>query len=270
MKNYVLLLLMLLPGFFGFAQQATEAIPKHQSFSLPSNILSETRTINVWTPPGYDSGNDNYPVLYMPDGGIQEDFPHLANTIATLIAERRIRPIILVGIENTERRRDLTGPTEVAHDLEMAPKGGGSAAFRSFIQQELFPFIDSRFRTSDSRSLIGESLAGLFTMESFFLKPELFDNYIAFDPSLWWNNHYWVRMAHDALRKHKKEFRKLWFAGSNTELIQDYTRSLADILKKEERSSLNWHYSDRPEETHASIFKAAKVAALLWTFGTKK
>ena len=75
-------------------------------------LVNEDRTINVWTPPGYNESIDSFPVLYMPDGGIKEDFPHIANTLAKLIKENEIPPYILVGIENTERRRDLSGPTE--------------------------------------------------------------------------------------------------------------------------------------------------------------
>ncbi|MEM7561320.1 MAG: alpha/beta hydrolase, partial [Planctomycetota bacterium] len=66
------------------------------------------------------------PVLYMPDGGIKEDFPHIANTLAKLIAENTIPPMILVGIENTERRRDLTGPSEVAAEETIAPLTDGA------------------------------------------------------------------------------------------------------------------------------------------------
>ena len=73
----------------------------------------------------------------MPDGGIiDEDFPHIANTIAELMKTKKIPPIILVGIANTQRRRDLTGPTEVAKDKEIAPIVGGSEKFRAFILEE--------------------------------------------------------------------------------------------------------------------------------------
>src|SRR5690606_28173086 len=138
----------------------------------------------------YKQTTDSLPTMYMADGGVKEDFPHIANTLAKLIKENKIAPIILVGIENTQRRKDLTPETEVAKDKEIAAVVGGSSKFREFIKEELFLEIEKRYRTTSERSLIGESLSGLFVMETFFLHPDLFTNYIAFDPSLWWNNHY--------------------------------------------------------------------------------
>ena len=121
------------------SQAKRDPIPKHDTFEIESTSLGETRVICVWTPSEYgDKVNVSYPVLYMPDGGIKEDFPHIANTVAKLIAEKSIPPTILVGIENTERRRDLTGPSEVASDEKIAPLSDGSSKFRQFIADELF------------------------------------------------------------------------------------------------------------------------------------
>lgn len=71
-----------------------------------------------------------WPVLYMPDGGIEEDFLHVAGLVQVSVGNGTMRPFILVGIENTARRRDLTGLTTRAEDKKIAPKVGGSAAFR--------------------------------------------------------------------------------------------------------------------------------------------
>ncbi len=106
----------------------------------------------------------------------------------------------MVGIENTQRRRDLTGPTNVKEDKEIAPVVGGSEQFRAFINDELFTEINKRYKTSNKKGIIGESLAGLFVTETFFLKPSLFDFYIAFDPSLWWNNESLIKRANNYLK----------------------------------------------------------------------
>lgn len=171
-----------------------DPIPVHDEFKIESIQVGETRNINVWTPPEYKTNTAPLPVMYMADGGIiEEDFPHVANTLAKLIKAKSIPPMILVGIANTQRRRDLTGSTEIEEDKAIAPIVGGSEKFRAFIKEELFPEINKRYRTTNEKSIIGESLSGLFVVETFFLEPDMFDNYIAFDPSLWWNNHYLVR-----------------------------------------------------------------------------
>ena len=182
--NFYYVFFLVLGCFMSCTDKATsqDPIPTHVTLNIESKEVGETRVINIWTPPNYDASKDAFPVLYMPDGGIQEDFPHIANTIAALIQSKKIKPIILVGIENTQRRRDLTGKTEVKEDKEIAPIVGGSEAFRSFIQKELIPEINSKYRTTKEKGIIGESLAGLFVTETFLLYPQMFDFYIAFDP----------------------------------------------------------------------------------------
>ena len=175
----------------------------------------------------------------------------------------------MVGIENTQRRRDLTGPTEVAKDREVAPVVGDAANFRAFIKEELFPEINKRYRTSSEKSIIGESLSGLFVIETFFLEPSMFDNYIAFDPSLWWNDHYLVRTANEQLKKISGKERKLWFACSGAKDINQYTKQLAEILSAQSNPALQWHYSDEPNEKHNTIFRATKEKAIVWALGKK-
>lgn len=266
---YNLLLLILLVGCANSSQEI-DPIPTHDEFTIESKHIGETRHINVWTPPEYKTSKDALPVMYMADGGIiDEDFPHIANTLAELIESKSIPPMILVGIANTQRRKDLTGPTEIATDKEIAPIVGGSEKFRAFIKDELFPEINKRYRTTYEKSIIGESLSGLFVVETFFLTPELFDNYIAFDPSLWWNNHDLVRKAKEHLANFPKTEKKIWFAGSSVKDISAYTKDLAKIFKNENLPNLKWKYSDEPKEKHHTIFRATKVKAIKWTFGNE-
>ncbi|HNF38092.1 MAG TPA: alpha/beta hydrolase-fold protein [Chitinophagaceae bacterium] len=266
----LLLILILICHSNGNAQLHTDSLPQYDSFTIASKQVSEIRKINVWTPADYQSSQKTYPVLYMLDGGTQEDFPHLANTLAALIDAQKIKPIILVGIENTQRRRDLTGFTEVAKDKEIAPVVGGSDKFRAFIKDELFPEIIKRYRTTNEKSIIGESASGLFVMETFFLTPEMFDNYIAFDPSLWWNNHYLVRTAKEHLANFPISEKRIWFASSNAEDISPYTKELAEIFKTENKASIQWKFSNEPKEKHTTIFRATKEKAIIWTLNETK
>lgn len=221
----------------------------------------------MWTPASYKNSTAAFPVLYMADGGVNEDFPHIANTLAALIAAKKIPPMILVGIENTQRRRDLTGFTKVEKDKEIAPVVGGSAKFRAFIKDELFAEIDKRYRTTSERSLIGESLSGLFVMETLWLAPDMFNHYIAFDPSLWWNNRDLVETANEHLSNLPSTKKSLWFAGSQD--ISTYTKALAQVLKTKNHASLKWNYADEPKEKHNTIFRATKEKAIIWTFGVE-
>jgi uncharacterized protein len=268
MKKHHLFSLMLLIFLIGSLSnaQSQDSIPHHDSIKISSEQVGEIRTINVWTPPGYAESADAYPVMYMPDGGIKEDFPHIANTMAELIRKGSIPPMILVGIENTQRRRDLTGPTEVKKDKKIAPVVGGSEKFRAFIREELFPEINKRYRTTDAKGIIGESAAGLFIVETFFLQPSMFDYYIAMDPSLWWNDHELVRNANEYLAKMPATTKRFWFAGSDEKGIAKRTKKLVAILESANPPQIIWKYSDETTEQHSTIYRATKEKALVWMF----
>lgn len=260
-----LVILALLPASL-VAQGAPppgDPVPAHDTLTIPSRSLGENRLVNVHTPPGYStSSGARLPVLYMPDGGMDEDFPHVVNTVDSLIALGAIRPVIVVGIPNTQRRRDLTGPTRFAADSAIAPRVGGSAAFREFIRDELIPAVQGRYRTTMERAIVGESLAGLFIVETFLTEPALFDHYVALDPSVWWNGNALVDAAEARLRGFDGSPRTLYLASSSVEDIAAGTARLALALRTVAPRGLGWVYVPRPDLTHATIFRAVGPMAL--------
>jgi predicted alpha/beta superfamily hydrolase len=238
-----------------------------ETFTIRSKILSETRRINVYAPPAYtESTNVRLPVLYMPDGGIAEDFLHVAGLVQVLSGNGTMRPFLLVGIENTERRRDLTGPTENENDKKIAPRVGGSEAFRKFIRDELMPQVKERYRTTNETAIVGESLAGLFVIETFLLERDLFNTYIAFDPSLWWNDQKLVKGAGQRLRAPAKLPKTLYFASSSDDLRLGPTQRLADALGENASAGVRWHYEQMPGEKHSTIYHPAALKAFREVF----
>lgn len=243
------------------AVAAQEPVPPHETFTVQSTALGEMRRINVYTPPGYAAGRTRYPVLYMPDGGVEEDFPHVAATVDSAVRAGEMRPMIVVGIENTQRRRDMTGPTEVERDRRIAPVVGGSAAFRRFIAAELMPEVRRRYRTTREKAIIGESLAGLFVAETFFTQPDLFDTYIALSPSLYWNGEALVRTAAERLRAHPRMHAALYLSSAGDDIGPETAR-LADVLRANAPRGLRWEYRPRPDLTHATIYRAVAPGVL--------
>lgn len=269
MKLAVLFLFAAIAGAWAVpALAADEPVLPHESFTVESGVLKETRRINVYLPPGYDAaGAVRYPVLYMPDGGVQEDFPHIAATVDAGIKAGEMRPMLVVGIENTERRRDVTGPTEVEEDRKIAPRVGGSAAFRGFIRDELMPEVRRRYRVADETAIIGESLAGLFIVETFFLEPQMFDTYIALSPSLWWNHEELVRKAGERLKAGTELRKTLYLSSANEEEIVSATTRLADVLRAGAPAGLRWEYKPRPDLRHDNIYRTVAPQVLRSLFG---
>lgn len=259
---------LLLGVFCGCAAApAADPLLPHDSFALPSLAVQETRRINVWLPPQYEATSQAFPVLYMPDGGLGEDFPHVVRTIDGLVRAGAIAPLLVVGIENTVRRRDLTGPTEVATDRAVAPVVGGAPAFRSFVVDELIPAVERRYRCTGQRALVGESLAGLFVLETMFERPDRFERCIAFSPSLWWNAQALLRSAPSRLEALADRPRTLWFAAADETDIAPHAAALAAVLQRGAPAALDWTFVPMPEERHHTIFRAAKERAFraaLW------
>jgi len=249
------------------AGRTAEPLVMGETFTVDSRVLKETRRINVYVPAGYrESADRRLPVLYMPDGGMAEDFLHVAGLVQVGVGNGTMQPMLLVGIENTERRRDLTGPTFNAEDRKIAPRVGGSAAFRQFLREELMPEVNARYRTTGRTAIVGESLAGLFVMETLLLEPKLFDTYIAFDPSLWWNDAALVDGAAGRLKDFPAGARTLYFASSDEEEISALTKRFADILEKQAPPGLRWHYQPMPAEKHSTIFHPAALQAFRMVF----
>jgi predicted alpha/beta superfamily hydrolase len=243
--------------------QKTEPLTIGETFTLQSRVLNETRRINVYRPPGASAATA-LPVLYMPDGGMAEDFLHIAGLVQVSVGNGTMRPFLLVGIENTERRRDLSGPTENAEDKKVAPRVGGSEAFRTFLRSELMPEVRARYRTTGETAIVGESLAGLFAVETFLLSPELFDTYIAIDPSLWWNDHKLVDGAGERLRARPELKKTLYFATSDEGSIES-AQKLAAALQAE-APGVKCFYEPMPSEHHATIFHPAALRAFRLVF----
>lgn len=239
---------------------ATQPLVIGDAFTMRSAVLNENRRINVYLPAAY-TGDVRLPVLYMPDGGVAEDFVHVAGLVQVLSGNGTMRPFILVGIENTERRRDLTGPTENAKDKTIAPRVGGSAKFRAFIRDELFPEIEKRYRTTKERAIVGESLAGLFIVETLVLEPSMFDTYIAFDPSIWWNDGKLV----DEAKKRVDWLERTVYIATSRDGVGPAENAFVTLLRG--AKDIRFHYEAVPEEKHSTIYHPAALRAFRTVLG---
>ena len=148
----------------------------------------DARQINVYLPAGYAEWGEAYPVLYLIDGGLDQDFLHVAGTSALNAIWGRSQPVIVVGIPTVDRRAELIGEKGNAEERRLFPTAGESATFRAFIREKVKPLVEANYRTSGDDAVMGESLAGLFIAETWLVEPALFDRYAAINSSLWWHD----------------------------------------------------------------------------------
>jgi predicted alpha/beta superfamily hydrolase len=103
-------------------------------------------------------------------------------------------------------------------------------------------------------------------VETLLTEPDLFDTYIAFDPSLWWNDQKLVSGAAEDLRRHAGLSKTLYVANSADEMVPGVMQKFVDTLTKNAPPSLRWHYEKMPEESHATIYHPAALKAFRTLF----
>ncbi|MBK6704147.1 MAG: alpha/beta hydrolase [Caulobacteraceae bacterium] len=241
------------------------------SYVLHSPVLGDDRQINVWTPADYGSAenaNRRYNVLYVLDGALDQDFQHIAGLGQLGALSWTYEPLIVVGIQTKDRRAELTRrPQDPRHAAEF-PQAGGARRFQDFIATEIIPFIDANYRTGEGRALMGESLAGLFVVDTFLHRPELFRDYIAISPSLWWDDQHFARDGGHDLEGRAASNRRLYLAiADEGGATQAGMNRFLGLLEAAPRGSVTWRYSDRSAtETHATIYHGAALEALRWLY----
>ena len=172
-----------------------------RSYRIASRTLGETRVIDVSVPASYGSDSARrYPVLIVLDGDFEQQ---IAATIARFYAETsQIPELIVVGVRNTNRARDMT--PALLPDFPLPPEigeAGGANRFLGFLGDELLPYLDRRYRTAPLRVIAGHSLGGLLAIYALGHRPELFTGYILMEPSAWWNRGHEVDQAKAILRE---------------------------------------------------------------------
>ena len=133
------------------------------------------------TPANCAQSAERYPVLYTTDGDAH--LTHTRGTVDFLSRNGLMPNLIIAGVTNTNRTRDLT-PTRAAAPPPGSSNSGGGPQFLEFFEKELFPFIEAKYRTVPYRIFAGHSLGGLMALHVFAVRPELFQSVIAVSPAL--------------------------------------------------------------------------------------
>ncbi len=181
----------------------------HSQYAIKSQAVGEDRTFLVRLPVNYERSQTRYPVIYMLDAHPPQP-AMMAGMLEQQVWGDVMSDAIIVGIQNTNRVRDMT-PTP--GDRAGA---GGAEKFLRFIETELIPFVDKNFRTEPHRTIAGHSLAGLFVVYALTERPDAFNAYIAASPYLHWDNNYLVERAEASFKK-RSEWNKTLFIGLGDE-----------------------------------------------------
>ena len=247
------LLVLIAPSAFAQAPAPAGAT----AFKINSAVLGEERTILVRVPAGYETNKQKHPVLYMTDGNAH--ISHTGSTVEFLARNGRMSEMIVVGITNTDRTRDLS-PTHVTTTVGggntalQFPTSGGADKFLKFIETELIPEIEKRYRTQPYRILAGHSLGGLFAIHAMLSRPDVFQSYVAVSPALQWDNQVVVKRAEDFF-KERKEYQATLFVtlGNEPGPIDDGFHQFKQVLAKQQTKGFEWEAKQLDDEDHGSV-----------------
>jgi predicted alpha/beta superfamily hydrolase len=231
----------------------------HTRHTINSVTLGEERTILVRVPPGYERSSQRFPVLLMLDAHSPQN-AMMASIIEAQAFAGAMPEMILVGIQNTNRLRDLT-PTPT----ERVGSGGGDK-FLDFIEKEVLPLVDKTYRTEPYRVFAGHSLGGLAVVYAMASRPHLFGGYIAASPVLHWDNNFVVKKVEETFRANK-EFRKSLFIslGDEPPYLGGYN-AFKDLLKKSAPNGFEYEMNHWTDEDHGSILMRTYLAGIRKNF----
>ncbi len=287
MKKTIILLAFCLLANLAFSQGKVdkENVVIGKTDSVHSKILGENRNIWVHVP---DGANQKYPVVYVLDGdGHFSSVVGMIQQLSTINGNTMCPKMIVVGIPNTDRTRDLT-PTHIDADppymdSTSSKTSGGGENFIAFIEKELMPFIEAKYPTAPYKMLIGHSFGGLAVMQTFTHHTDLFDAYICIDPSMWWDKQRLLKETQKVLAEKKFEGKSLYLSIANTmeedmdikNVEKDTTadsQHIRAILKlqaafdKNQQNGLKYRSKYYPNDTHSSAPLITEYDALRFFF----
>jgi len=294
MKKHMILIIAILISWAGIYQSEAQNKSRKDYLinigvpdSLYSKTLNEPRDIWVHLPENYKSdGSREYPVVYLLDGSVQ------LNSLVTVYNNywgNYLPEMILVAISNQRNRtRDLTtSKIATRHGATYDIENGDAENFTQFIEKELIPYVDSKYATTPYRTLIGHSFGGLFTINTLLNHPKLFNNYIAIDPSLDWDNQLLLKKAKTKLKSEDFKGKSLFVTLSAEQVhmqneavtldnvMQDsseftlFARSIIDFstfASKQKQNGLQFDWDTYPNDLHGTVPLPSMRDGLLFLF----
>ncbi|MES2003470.1 MAG: alpha/beta hydrolase-fold protein [Bacteroidota bacterium] len=271
LNKYFAFVLCIIPLFFSFkvSTQTVQPIRSDQGevVMMHSDILKEDRRILIYTPKDSANPEKKYPVIYVLDA--DNHFAQMVEYSKYLSRQDVlvIPPLIVVGITNTDRNRDLTPSHSIVNYSGKSDtsanspykNSGGNEHFLQFIQNELMPYVISNYKTEPYRIFAGHSFGALTTINCLINYPDMFDAYIAVSPSFWWDEKFLLKRAYKNLKAGSTLSKTLFFSDGNEDSSSPgspfHTNVLHfdSLLKKRNIKGLDFEYMPYPIESHMTV-----------------
>ncbi|MCK5694591.1 MAG: alpha/beta hydrolase [Bacteroidales bacterium] len=287
MRKTILIILAIIFSVFEYGvAQSTQLYEIGTKDSLYSNTLEEQRVIWVQLPESYRQESEQlYPVIYVLDGAVHFQ---AVSTVLSYNWGGFMPEMIIVGISNRNNRtRDLTtSEIQTRRGAEYNQETGGAENFTLFIEKELIPHIEASYPATTYRTLIGHSYAGLFTINMLVKHSDVFDNYLAIDPSLDWDEQKLLNQSKEILSTRDYHGKALFMSLSGQLHMQnsditienvmqdssDYTlfaRSnieFSNFVTKNEHNGLSYQWKFYEQDLHGTVSLPSILDGLKFLF----
>ena len=246
MKNVKILIfcssiaLFSLSSQFSYSQESEEIIVG-EKINFKSDILGHERDIYIYLPPGYKQSIQTYPVIYSSDA---ENSFLLMTSMVDIFPKGGILPnAIIIGIAN---RGEQERYSDFAPVIKDKPESGRADLFIDFLEKELFPYIEQKYRTQPFRIFFGHSFLGMFASHVFLTNPGLFQGYIISSPDLRW-------ISEEISNKEISELTRptfMYISKGSEERPSKEIESFIEVLETIDK--LNYLYVENEGENHQS------------------
>ncbi|WP_258544427.1 alpha/beta hydrolase [Alteromonas lipotrueae] len=222
---------------------------------------AQTHKVNVIVPQSYETETSKeYPVIYLLDGTSNQNM--LNGMLQRLHLSKGSYEHIIVSID-VEDRLDDFAPTVNMDPRGPVGKGGGGDQFLDFLEKELMPRINKKYRTSEFNSIAGHSVAGLLVIHSFHSRPKLFQSHLAFSPAVWWGARETAKSAQNYVLSNGGSENYLYMnIGSENGEMKSVYNSFAATLMKNHSIDLKLKLNEFDDVSHDFTMVAGLYNAL--------
>ncbi len=239
-------------SFFTHLSSQSEAFTLGKRVILESATLSQERELQVLLPENYQAhAQASYPVIYLIDGDY--NFTGVAGMLDLLANKGQLIPdVILVGIadKGTKTYHKHTTPDGFGSPSDEKTTGQASK-FLTFLTDEVKPYIEKNYRAAKHSTLVGQSMGGLFVLNSLIDSPTSFTNYVAISPSVWLADNGIVKKAKEKLKVTKESHVSLFLSLADETHMGVY--DFLNLLDFTQPENLDWSFKHYPDENHNSI-----------------
>lgn len=270
--KYLLLAAMLLITFSSAAEQAFE-IPRSSVIKLTDQQSKLSYPVLIKLPRSYSRDKDKtYPVVYLLDGSYAFQVASGATRFAMNSGAMDEAILVAIGYSqnskgSSSRIRDYTPSKAKDWQLET----GKAEQHAAFIRDNVFAYMQSNYRvTPKQRTLVGNSLGGLFAAYVLFTQPNMFESYIIGSPSVWFDNE---SILSQPITKAKQDVRVYLSVGSKEtpefgegQDMVTGANKLADKIRQSNVEQLQLEFSIIDGAKHATAFPTTLIQGLDWLY----